>query len=64
MRVSTNAEAKGDGMTLDELRRLVALAEQASIPGNAYVRTRNKLGGSKGAKVVEISVSDDEVRPA
>lgn len=50
------------GMTLDELRAFLGRADMAGVPGKVFIRTRNKFGGGKGAKVTMIRVDTTELR--
>jgi hypothetical protein len=48
----------GGGLTLDELRHFVVVADSMSFPGTTRIRARVKFGNGRGAKVNEISIDN------
>jgi hypothetical protein len=47
-----------DGLTLDELRHFMTVANSMDFPGTTRVRVRAKFGGTRGAKLKEISIDN------
>jgi hypothetical protein len=50
----------GGGLTLDELRHFVRVAESMSFPGATRLRVKAKFGRLRGAKLDEISIDNKD----
>lgn len=50
----------GDGLTIGELRHFMLVASSMDFPDATRIRVKAKFGGSRGAKIREISVDNKD----